>query len=245
VYVQWQDGAGNWSGPITLPVHWDASPPQVTAPHVSLEQGRQIVRGSIPVVALWTRSSTAPLERSILERRAGAGAYTSVYRGGGRTPRLTAAASGRLYRLRARASDVAGLQSGWAVSSAFTTRLVDDRDPRIMWSPGWKRVMDPTAVGGSMRCVTRPGRWAGLQVPRAAEFGLVSPEGRRYGTATISLYGGRSQLTTVRLTRRTARSRTLVYRHPFTARPISVAQMRVTDASSNGMICVDAFAVLR
>ena len=244
MYVQWQDGAGNWSGPITLRVHWDASSPQVTAPRVSLGSDRQLVGGSIPLVATWTRSSTAPLEGSVLERRTGGGGYASIYRGGGHTQFLRAA-PGRLSRLRVRTSDVAGLRSRWAVSPAFTTRLIDDRDPRIMWTPGWKRVTDPTAVGGEMRCASRPGRWADIEVPRAADLGLVSPEGMRYGTATISLSGSRSPLSTIRLSRPAGRPRTIVYRHPFTARPMSFGGIRVTDASGRGAVCVDAFAVLR
>ena len=245
VYVQWQDGAGNWSPPITLHVHWDASPPQVTPPRVSLQADRRIVGGSIPLVSTWTRSSTAPLAQSVLQRLAGAGSYTSIYQGTDRARSLSGV-PGRLYRLRVRASDVAGLQSVWAVSPAFTTRLVDDRDPRIIWSPGWKRVIDPTAVGGSMRCAGRFGRWADLGVSKAAELGFVSPEGRRYGAAGVALRGSRVPSTTVMLTRPALRPRTLVYRYAFTARPISFAQMRVTDASKNGApVCIDAFTVLR
>ena len=49
VYVQWQDGAGNWSGPITLPVNWDTSAPQVAEPATHLRPGATIVRGAVPV----------------------------------------------------------------------------------------------------------------------------------------------------------------------------------------------------
>src|SRR6185437_6215499 len=162
VYVQWQDGAGNWSPPIA---------------------------------------------QTVVERLAGAGTYAQVYRGSART-RFLRVAPERRYRLRVRASDLAGLRSGWAVSPAFMARLVDDRDPRILWSPGWKRVPDPTAVGGSMRCASRNGRWADLQVRWGSDLGFVSPEGPRYGTAAIAVRGSRTPTATVTLTRRTPRART-------------------------------------
>lgn len=245
VYVQWQDGAGNWSGPITLHSHWDASPPRVTALRVHLQSDRQILRGSIPLVSTWTRSSTAPLAQNVLERLMGAGTYTSIYRGRHHTWFLRAA-SGRRYRVRVRAADIAGLQSGWAMRPAFTARLIDDRDPRILWSPGWRRVIDPTAVGGSMRCASRLGRWADLQVRWGSDLGFVSPEGRRYGTAAISLRGSRSPSATVTLTRPALRPRTLAYRFAFGLRRVGYPEIRVSDASKNGAaVCIDAFAVLR
>ena len=245
VEVQWQDGAGNWSPPITLHVHWDSSPPQVTGLRVNLQADRQIVRGSIPLVSAWARSSTAPFAESVVQRLTGAGAYTSVYRGSGHTY-LMRAAPGRMYQVRVRASDIAGLMSGWATRPAFTTRLVDDRDPRILWSPGWKRVADPTAVGGSMRCASRDGRWADLQVRRGSDIGFVSPEGLRYGTAAIALRGSRTPSATVTLTRRTARPRILAYRFAYGLRPVGYPEILVRDASTNGApVCVDAFTVLR
>jgi len=245
VYVQWQDGAGNWSGPITLHVHWDSSPPQVTGLRVDLEADHQIVGGSIPLVSTWARSSTAPFDRNVVQRLTGAGAYTSVYRGSGHTY-LMRAAPGRMYRVRVRASDLAGLVSGWATMPAFTTRLVDDRDPRIMWSPGWKRVADPTAVGGSMRCARRYGRWADFQVRWGSDIGFVSPEGRRYGTAAIALRGSRTPSATVTLTRPTARPRILAYHFAFGLRPVGYPEIQVRDASKSGApVCIDAFTVLR
>jgi hypothetical protein len=245
LYVQWQDGAGNWSGPITLQVHWDSSPPQVTGLRVNLQAGRQIVRGSIPLVSTWARSSTAPLAQNVVQRLTGAAAYTSVYRGSGHTY-LMRAAPGRMYRARVRAADIAGLVSGWATMPAFTTRLVDDRDPRILWSPGWKRVADPTAIGGSMRCAGRYGRWADLQVRWGADIGFVSPEGKRYGTAAIALRGSRSPSATVTLTRPTARPRVLAYRFAYGLRAVGYPEIQVRDASKNGApVCVDAFTVLR
>jgi len=245
VYVQWQDGAGNWSPPITLHVNWDSSPPQVTDLRVSLQSDRQIVGGSIPLVSTWTRSSTAPFVQNVLERLTGAGAYTPVYRGSGHRY-LMRAAQGRRYRLRVRASDVAGLHSGWAARPAFVARLIDDRDPRIQWSPGWKRVIDPTAVGGGKRCASRFGRWADLQVRWASELGFVSPEGRRYGIAAIALRGSRTPSATVTLTRPTPRPRALAYRFAYGARPVGYPEIQVRDASKNGApVCIDAFAVLR
>lgn len=245
LYVQWEDGAGNWSPPITLHVQWDYSPPHVTALRVSLQSGRQILRGSVPLVSTWTRSSTAPFTQNVVERLTGGGGYTSVYRGGGHTYFMRAA-PGRRYRLRVRASDVAGLHSGWAVRPAFMTRLIDDRDPRILWSPGWKRVIDPSAVGGSMRCASRLGRWADLQVRWGSDMGFVGPEGRRYGTAAIALRGSRTPSATVRLTRPTLRPRTLVYQHTYGVRSVGYPELQVRDASTNGApVCIDAFTVLR
>jgi hypothetical protein len=245
LYVQWQDGAGNWSAPITLHVHWDSSPPQVTGLRVTLQGGRQIVGGAIPLVSTWARSSTAPLAQTVLERLAGAGSYVSVYRGSGHT-HLMRAAPGRMYRVRVRASDIAGLRSGWVVTPALTTSLIDDRDPRIRWSPGWKRVLDPTAVGGSMRCAGRFGRWADLQVRRGSDMGFVSPEGRRYGTAAIALRGSRTATATDTLARPVSRPRTLAYRYAFGLRPVGYPELQVRDASRNGAeVCIDAFTVLR
>jgi hypothetical protein len=245
LYVQWEDGAGNWSPPITLHVHWDDSPPQVSGLRVSLRSGRRIIGGSIPLLSTWARSSTAPLAQNVLERLTGAAAFRPVYRGRAHAFFMRSA-PGRRYRLRVRASDVAGLHSGWAVGPAFTARLIDDRDPRILWSPGWKRVIDPTAVGGSMRCAGRLGRWADLQVRWGSDIGFVSPEGRRYGTAAIALRGSRVPSAAVTLTRPTRRPRTLAYHHPFGARPVGYPELQVRDASRNGAtVCIDAFTVLR
>jgi hypothetical protein len=245
VYVQWQDGAGNWSPPITLRVHWDSSPPQVTGLRVNLQVNRQIVGGSIPLESTWSPSSTAPLAQTVVERLAGAGTYAPIYRGSART-RFLRVAPERRYRLRVRASDIAGLRSGWAVRPAFMARLVDDRDPRILWSPGWKRVPDPTAVGGSMRCASRYGRWADLQVRWGSDLGFVSPEGPRYGTAAIAVRGSRTPTATVTLTRPTPRPRTLAYRFAYSLRPVGYPEIQVRDASKNGApVCIDAFTVLR
>jgi len=132
------------------------------------------------------------------------------------------------------------------VRPAFVARLVDGRDPRIMWSPGWKRITDPTAVGGSMRCAGRYGRWADLQVRWGSDMGFVSPEGRRYGTAAIALRGSRTPSATVTLTRPTSRPRTLAYRFAYALRPVGYPEIQVRDASKNGApVCIDAFTVLR
>ena len=246
VYVQWQDGAGNWSGPITLPVHWDTSPPQVAEPATHLRPGATIVRGAVPVTTAWTDSAVAPLDHNLLERRLGGSRYGSVYRGSGHTF-AGRVAPGRLYRMRLRATDVAGLQSRWANGRPFSTGLIDDRDPRIVWTPGWKRVQDPGAVGGSMRCATRRGRSAYILVDRAAELGFVSPEGRRYGSAAVSIWGNRYTFRTVALARSTPHARVLAfsYTYPSVGR-VPTADLRVTDASTNGApVCIDAFTVLR
>ncbi|HEX5252066.1 MAG TPA: hypothetical protein VFW14_20565 [Gaiellales bacterium] len=246
VYVQWQDGAGNWSGPITLPVNWDASSPQVTEPATQLRPGAAIVGGAIPVTTSWTQSTIAPLDHNLLERRRGGSLYASVYRGSRHTFHGRVA-PGRLFWMRVRATDVAGLQSRWASGRSFSTGLIDDRDPRIVWTPGWRRVRDPDAVGGGMRCATRGGRSVYILVDRAAELGFVSPEGRRYGSAAVSVWGNRYTLQTVPLTRSTPRARVLAFSYTYSvAGRVPTAELRVKDASSNGApVCIDAFTVLR
>jgi hypothetical protein len=246
VYVQWEDRAGNWSGPITLPVHWDTSPPQITRPLTYLRPGAPIIRRAVPITTSWTRSAVAPLAQDILARRQGGEPYMPMFRGSGRTV-PSRVVPGHLYRFRARASDVAGLQSRWVRGWTFSTGLVDDRDPRIVWTPGWRRVQDPDAVGGSMRCTTRRGRWAYLRVARGGGIGFVSPEGRRYGSVMVTLLGNHSPSATVSLNRSTPRPRILAYAHTYSM-PGSIPsdEVRVTDASSNGApVCIDAFTVLR
>ena len=246
VYVQWQDGAGNWSGPITLPVHWDAAPPQIVSPRTHLRAGASIVGGAVPVDTSWTASSVAPLAQHVLERRWGGRPYAPVYRG----KRHTApgrVAPGRPTRMRVRATDAAGLHSPWESGRSFSTELIDDRDTRIVWSPGWKRVSDPDSVGGSMRCTTRRGRWAYILVDRPAEVGFVGPEGRRYGSADVSVWGTRYRTATVTLTRPTPRVRVQAFANTYSvAGRVPTAVMRVWDASTNGAaVCIDAFTVLR
>jgi hypothetical protein len=246
VYVQWQDGAGNWSGPITLPVNWDSSAPQVAEPATHLRAGAAIVRGAVPVTTSWTQSTVAPLDHDVLERRRGGGPYASVYRGSRHTfP--SRVVPGRLYRMRVRATDGAGLQSRWAAGRSFSTGLVDDRDPRVVWTPGWKRVRAPGAVGGSMRCATRRGRSAYVLVDRAAELGFVGPEGPGYGSAAVSVWGNRYTFRTVQLTRSTSRARMLAFAYTYSSvGRVPTADLRVKDASTNGApVCIDAFTVLR
>jgi hypothetical protein len=246
VYVQWQDGAGNWSGPITLPVNWDTAAPQVTRPGTHLQPGAAIVRGAVPVRTSWTESTIAPLDRNVLQSRQGGSPYASVYHGG-RHAVVGRIAPGRLSRMRVRATDVAGLQSRWAPSRSFSTGLIDDRDPRIVWTPGWKRVGDPDAVGGSMRCTIHHGRWAYLRVDRGAEIGFVAPEGPQYGSAAVTLLGQHYASATVTLARPAPRARVLAYSHTYSILgPIPSAELRVRDTSTNGApVCIDAFTVLR
>ena len=243
VYVQFRDGAGNWS-----PVHSDAIvldtvAPAVKAPAAIPATGYTATTG-VPARLTWSATdATSGVAYYQLEQSVDGGTWTRIT-----LPTLltTSAvrtvAPGHTYRFRVRSSDRAGLWSSWQYGPVLTPGLYQEISTALTWSGTWTRTGVSGASGGYVRYATRAGALATFKGSTRA-VGWVAVPGPTRGKATVYVDG--TAVGTVDLYASTVQPARVVYVRSWTSTGIHTVTIRVAGTTGRPRVDVDAIASLR
>ncbi len=250
VYVQWQDGAGNWSGVRSDTIILDTTPPVVRAPNASLRNGNIVASASesVPVTVAWSASDTNGVAGYEARRSENGASPIGVSLPSPATTSITRYHQPGLtnWRYDVRARDRAGNVSGWATGSQFSVGGYQETAPDISYSGYWTPGSYSWFWGGKVRYSGVVGRRATLTF-QGSKVGWVSTRGPNRGKAEVWLNGVRKA--TVDLYAPKLQMRRLVYTASVDNSVSHTLQVRVLGtknaAASNTYVDVDGFVLLR
>jgi hypothetical protein len=198
VWAKWQDGAGNWSDPVSDGIVLDTTVPTAIAPSWSIASGSALVAGKATLRLKWSGSdATSGIGLFELAQSTDGGAYApSASQAPVTIDRL--ASLGHTYRFRVRAIDRAGNIGPWTYGP--TTRLsgISQTDMRVHYHGSWTSVSSSTTWwGGTARSSSTAGStvsytftgksvaWVGLKAATRGKADIYINGVRK---ATIDLY---------------------------------------------------------
>jgi hypothetical protein len=140
VYVQFRDGAGNWSPVYTDTIVLDTVAPAARAP-AAAPAGGATVGANVPTAVRWPATdATSGVAAYQLEQSVDGGAWARISLPAPLTAStVRALAPGHTYRFRSRASDRAGLWSGWQYGPTLTPAVHQETSAAVRWSGTWTR----------------------------------------------------------------------------------------------------------
>ena len=240
VYVQYRDGAGNWSPVFSDTIRLDRVKPVATGPVASILAARQLGASSFWARVRWTGSDDASgVARYELQRSRDGAAWTPTT-----LPNVMAGqvdvilGYGPRYQFRARAIDRAGNAGAWVNGPTVTPALVEETSTGIAWSTGWTRTALAGASGGFVRASSVIGAKATLTFTGrgVALVAAVAP-----GRGTARVYSGSTLVATIDLDRPLT-PRAVVFAWTWSA--VAPRTIRVV-VVGDGRVDVDAFVILR
>jgi hypothetical protein len=149
---------------------------------------------------------------------------------------------GRTYRFRSRASDRAGLWSGWQHGPTLTPALHQETSAALAWSGTWTRSALAGASGGHVRSSTQAGARATFTANMRA-VGWAATRGPNRGKATMHADGAAAA--TVDLYATTVQPARVVYVRTWTTPGTHTVAVRAAGTAGRPRVDVDAFVTLR
>ncbi len=243
VYVQFRDGAGNWSTVHTDTIVLDTVAPAARAPAAAIASGYGV--GSlVPTRLTWSATdATSGVAGYQVEQSADGGAWARLTLA---SPLTTAAvrslAAGHSYQYRTRAVDRAGLWSGWQYGPVLHPALYQETTTALAWAGTWSRYAVTGASGGYVRGSTQALAWARFTAS-ARSVGWVAVRGPSRGKATVYVDGVLAG--TVDLYASTVQPARIVFVRSWSATGTHAVTVRVKGTAGRPRVEVDAFVLLR
>lgn len=249
VFVQWADGAGNWSAVRSATVVLDTVRPTATISTPQLSYGTALgAGGTIPVRVNWSASDAGSgIASYALKMSTDGGAWQVVSLA---PPTATSMsfqlAAGHSYRFTASARDGAGNASLWATGITVSLAAVQEGDAGVTYSTPWTSVTTSTAFGGAYRYTTTANRSVSLSFTGRA-VSWVTPRGVSSGTAYV--YVDNVRVATVDLYAASTESQRVVFSRSFSTSGAHTLRIVATGlkrtAATGTRVAIDGFAVLR
>jgi hypothetical protein len=190
VYVQWGDGAGNWSAVASDSITLDTHPPVAFAPGLpTVRLGTVSASGRIPVTVTWPAATDAlsGVEGYTVEVSQDGGDFDD-FAASSSTSANGLVASGHRYRWRVRAFDRLGNVSPERTGPTIRVELVGDGSTAIRYSGAWRRISSTSAVGGTVRTTSSPGASATMTFAGRG-IAIVAPAGPGRGAVDVVIDG--------------------------------------------------------
>jgi hypothetical protein len=189
VYARWQDGAGNWSSPVSGTIVLDTVAPNATGPTKGFVSGSSLPTGRPTIRFSWSGSdATSGIDRYELALSTDAGAYSTLS-GTLASPTFTRTlAAGHAYRARVRAIDSAGNVGAWAYGASFRLAAYQESSRAIHWTGTWRSGSSTSYWGGHDRYATSSGAKASLTFS-GRSFAWVGSVGPTRGWARVYVNG--------------------------------------------------------
>jgi hypothetical protein len=242
ITVGWDRAYGDWrlGALYDPPVRYrDTTRPNTAAPVEKI--GGAMIRAVVPVTLTWSGSDRGwGIASYKLQQSLNGGAWTTI-------PLPTAKATsivrmvtaGVSIRYRVRATDKAGNVGYWDYGPTFKPRVAAQNSAAIAYTGAWTTVADPTAHGGSLRESSATGARATFTFT-GRDVAWFAERGPGHGKAKVYVDGVLTA--TVNLATAVESPRWAVFRrHWATVRSHTI---RIV-VSGNGIVDIDAFAVLR
>ena len=244
VYVQWRDGAGNWSAAKSDTITLDTGLPTAVAPTQRLLRLAQLGLTTVPVRLAWSGSdSLSGIASYQLQQSTDGSAYAAVPLP---TPARTwldrSLAPGHWYRFRVRDFDRAGNVSAWAYGTGFRLPLYQESSSAIHYTGVWHPQSAASASGGALTYTTAAGAEASF-TSSGRTIAWVSPIGPTRGKVKVyidGVYAG-----TVDLYSATAIPRTIVFVRAWTDVGTHTIVLRNVGTAGRPRADLDAFVLFR
>lgn len=244
VYVQWEDGAGNWSPVHSDSIYVDTVPPTITSgPSVRLLPNTVLAAGTWPVNVYWAGSdagSTPPSYNLAQTCNAGTTWSNIALNPATATQANRSLARGVNCEFRLQAHDLVN-QSAYSYSRSFHASVSQESAPTITRTGTWSIANSSSFDGGHDRYSTKANSSMSVTFTGTG-IAWVAPTGPTRGAARVYLDGKLDKA--VSLYTKTAAFRKLVYTHMWAAQGTHTVKIVVVGTSGRPRIDVDAFVVL-
>jgi hypothetical protein len=227
-------------------VAFETAPPTVTPAAVTFTATMLPTTGnSLPLVASWSATDASGVADYDVQRSTdGVNWQPVLTQTSLQSMSLTVQSGDPLY-LRVRARDTLGNESGWVVSGPFTTSLLQETNPAIVYSGVWKPTVHATDSFGEAIAANSPTSTATLTFT-GKEIALVMPTTVAMGIVEVSIDG--TVVGTIDTYSATAKRRQVVFHHDFGTAGTHTITVRATGTKNpSGLgtwIYLDAFVVL-
>jgi subtilisin family serine protease len=195
---------------LTLDVVVDGTPPQATAPRISIVAPSTLDATSVLLRATWTGSDAGTgITRYDVEEARDGGAWVAAALG--QPTQVSRTMAGRLggtIRERVRAWDHVGNGGAWATSATCAIETYTEWSPEVSYSGTWATFATTAAWGGKLRYSKTKGSAATIRFSGRG-IGWVSTKSPNRGKANVYLDG--TFLATVDLWSSTSKYRQVVF----------------------------------
>jgi hypothetical protein len=176
----------------------DTEPPVVHAPLVAIRTGLATRRDRVPLRITWSKATDiGTVVGYDLERRTGSGEWQRVARASATARSAEVwAATDRTVRFRVRAVDDEDNVSDWATAAALRTAFVDEDDPAVGATGGWRRLRADGALGGRVLRGSVAGDQVRLAMPDMRAMAVVVLRGRSGTNAGVRWDSGSTDVLT-------------------------------------------------
>ena len=243
VWVQWSDGAGNWSKPESGAIVLDRTGPAVGAPAWRIKSGAALVSGKVPVSVRWSGTDvTSGIALYEIQKSTDGGAYSSVSTNATSSSLTTNLASGHMYRFRARGIDRAGNVGAWASGSTLRLSAYQQSSSAVRWAGTWSSASGSGYWGGTTRHSSRAGATSTFTFT-GRSVAWVSATGATRGLAYVYVNG--SKVATVDLRSSTTQKPKIVWAKTWSSSSTRRVTIRVAGTSGRPRVDVDGFLTTR
>jgi hypothetical protein len=218
--------------------------PSATIPSVRLVAPGPVGASSVPARVDWSGiATTAPIVAFEVQRRTGAGTWSSV---GLVSPLSTSAAVslpiGVATEFRVRARDSAGVTGDWTTGPSRTALAYQESSSLVTYTSGWATTTAAADWAGHVRAARIARRSATFTFTGLA-IALVAPRGPTEGSARIAVDG--VVVKTVSLYARSTLARQVVFVRAFGSSGRHRLTITVVGTAGHPEVDIDGFAVLR
>jgi hypothetical protein len=244
VYVQWEDGAGNWSPVHSDSIYVDTIPPTMSSgPSVRLLPNSVLASGTWPVNVYWAGTDAGSTPPSYyLAQTCNAGTTWSNI---ALSPTTATQASRTLARgvncqFRVQAHDLVNT-SAYSLSRVFHASVSQESAPTVTRTGTWSIANSSSFDGGHVRYSTKANSSMSVAFTGTG-IAWVAPTGPTRGAARVYLDGVLQKA--VSLYTKAPAFRKLMYTHMWAAQGTHTLKIVVVGTAGRPRVDVDAFVVL-
>jgi D-alanyl-D-alanine carboxypeptidase len=222
----------------------DTTPPTINAPRIYLRESVTVTSGRAPVEVAWSaaRDSQGTIASYDLRRRSANGPW-QVVRLASATARDVALSvpTDRTLVVAVRAVDDRGNASRWVESVLVVPRFIDEADPAVRVSSGWRSRSASDSLGGRVLSSLIPGSHVTFSF-RAHAVAVVAPQARSGTRAAVRIDD--RPTTTVDLRASSRRPRQSVLAHRWSGEAANHRVRIIVRDVTRPRVDIDGFLIL-
>jgi hypothetical protein len=239
VYARWQDGAGNWSSPVSATIVLDTVAPTATTPTRAFVSGSSLSTGRPAIRFTWSGGdATSGIDHYELALSMDGAAYSTLSGTIAGPSYMQLLASGHAYRVRVRAIDAAGNVGAWAYGASFRLTSYQEGSSAIHWTGMWHTGSSTSFWGGHDRYATASGAKASLTF-RGRSFAWVGSVGPTRGWARVYVNG--ILIRSINLNATTSANRRVLFATSWSTAVSRTVTIRINGTAGHPRGDVDAF----
>ena len=222
----------------------DTTPPTIGPARVYLRTSVTVTSGRVPVEIAWSpaRDGQGTVVRYDVRRRSGTGSWQDVRLASATARHATlSVATDRAMVVAIRAVDDRGNVSDWVDSAPLVPRFIDETDPSVRASSGWRSRSAADSLGGRVLSSGTPGSRLTLATGAHA-VAVVAPRARAMTRVAVRMDDLPAAIVDLRASSRRPRQSVLARR--WSAAADHTVRIIVRDVAGAERVDVDGFLVL-